>query len=60
MGIVSKQGKQQSLAGRFVAAAAVVTIAIAVSSVLSGCRSEATAQAEVALPEVSVAAAVER
>lgn len=43
-----------------VTGAAVVALSLAVSAVLSGCRSEATPQVAATPPEVSVAAALER
>jgi RND family efflux transporter MFP subunit len=53
-------GIKQSFTKSFVAGASVVAVAIAVSAVLSGCRSEAGQEAAIVLPEVSVAAALER
>ena len=40
--------------------ATIIALSLAVSSILSGCRSEATAQAAPPAPQVSVAAALER
>lgn len=51
---------EKSSARSLVTGAAVIALSLAVSAVLSGCRTEATPAAEVAPPQVSVATALER